>query len=134
MSHGMTHGSAPTALLSRANTRAGWVPRRGQYSPAVDKVSARRCLKPFHTLGVKDMSARPLAAEGKTFAQQAGYTFWLLAGSPWPAPGRQLGAVSRPVLTGSSMCHPQTLGWDSPRAYCVQFAFVGGPTSAHSAA
>jgi hypothetical protein len=49
-------------------------------------------------------------------------------------PGHQPRAESGPVLTGSSLCHPQTLGWGSPGAYCVQFAFVGGPTSAHSAA
>ena len=40
-------------------------------------------------------------------------------------------AMGRPR---KGICHPQTLGWGSPGAFCIQFAGVGGPTSAQSAA
>ena len=82
--------------------------------------------RPVHSLGVKDSPApAPLGvAGGKLFACSHGYPECLLERVP-PGPaqyprrvigpadgrqGRQPRAESRPVLTGSSLCHPQTPG------------------------
>jgi hypothetical protein len=108
-SHGTTHGICTDDPPEQRKHKSRWV-------------NARRVPeRPVHSLGVKDSPAPAPSVSPR--ASPAG-----------GRPGRRPRAASGPVLTGSSLCHPQTLGWSSPGAYCLQFAFVGDPTSAHSAA